>query len=226
MWSSTNTAHLRATCVVQKLGSFTILLIFPLLQENSLGDWWDYLFDESDESQGWFGKIFPKKWYNDDVYTNDEAAMIMNYNKLVGEQSSAASPRVALSDVGGERAAGGLLIVQVRGTDGPCITPLYQGFNSAYDKLAPKHAPSPPATHARALPHLPELEGGGEGWEEAPQSLPYTGTARARASEICRAPCARSTSRHRHTAKWPHGPQHGTASPARGLPASRTVSGP
>ena len=107
------------------------------LQENSLGDWWDYLFDESDESKGWFGKIFPKKWYNDDIYTNDEAAMIMNYNKLVGEQSSAAPPRAAPSDHGGERAAGGLLIVQVRGTDGPCITPLYQGFESAYDKLAP-----------------------------------------------------------------------------------------
>ncbi len=40
--------------------------------------------------------------------------------------------------------AGGLLIVQVRGSDGPCITPLYKGFDSAYSLLAPKSVLHPP----------------------------------------------------------------------------------
>ena len=57
-------------------------------QENALSDWWGYLFDEEDETKGWFGNIFPKSWYNGENYTNDEAAMIMNYNKLVGKQAA------------------------------------------------------------------------------------------------------------------------------------------
>ncbi len=47
--------------------------------------------------------------------------------------------------------AGGLLIVQVRGRDGPCISPLYSGFDSAYKMLAPRLAPAPPLLEKAAL---------------------------------------------------------------------------
>lgn len=87
--------------VIDEYGSFTSNVRRPYLQcsprrsfraptqENALSDWWGYLFDEEDDTKGWFGSIFPKGWYNDKIYTNDEAAMIMNYNKLVGEQRAA-----------------------------------------------------------------------------------------------------------------------------------------